>query len=69
MNTQEWSVIVDRERCMGSGLCVLCAPGAFAHDDEAKAVVLDSPTDGIDAVRTAVAACPVEALHLTEQGA
>jgi len=54
---------------MGSGLCVLYAPGAFAHDDEAKAIVLDPPTDDIEAVRTAVAACPVEALHVIEQGA
>jgi len=69
VSAQAWSVTVDRERCMGSGLCVLYAPGTFAHDDEAKAVVLDPPTDDIDAVRTAVAACPVSALHLTEQGA
>jgi ferredoxin len=64
-----WSVTVDRELCMGSGLCLLYAPGTFTHDNEAKAVVLESPTDDIDAVRTAVTACPVAAIHLTEQGA
>jgi ferredoxin len=69
VNLQGWFVTVDRERCMGSGLCLLYAPSTFTHDDEAKAVVLESPTDDIDAVRTAVAACPVAALHLTEQGA
>ena len=53
---------------MGSGVCLLYAPGTFTHDAEAKAVVLDEPTDDIDAVRTAVAGCPMAALHLTEQG-
>ena len=68
MNPQGWSVTIDRERCMGSGVCLLYAPGTFTHDAEAKAVVLDEPADDIDAVRTAVAGCPMAALHLTEQG-
>ncbi len=68
MSPQGWSVTVDRERCMGSGVCLLYAPGTFTHDAEAKAVVLDEPTDDIDAVRTAVEGCPMAALHLTEQG-
>ena len=68
MSPQGWSVTVDRERCMGSGVCLLYAPGTFTHDAEAKAVVLDQPTDDIDAVRTAVSGCPMAALHLTEQG-
>ncbi len=68
MSPPDWSVTVDREQCMGSGLCLLYAPGTFTHDDEAKAVVLESPTDDIEAVLTAVAACPVAALRLTEEG-
>lgn len=60
-------VTVDRELCIGSGNCVVYAPGAFAQDDEAKAYVLDtddSPED-LDAVRTAVEACPTQALRWT----
>ena len=34
-----WSIVVDRECCMGSGVCVMYAPGTFAHDDQAKAIV------------------------------
>jgi ferredoxin len=65
-----WSVTIDRELCMGSGLCIVYAPGTFAHDSEAKAVVIDPSTDDIEAVRTAVEACPTRAVTLTidEQG-
>ncbi len=34
-----WTIVVDRELCMGSGMCIVYAPGTFAHDDETKAVV------------------------------
>ena len=59
-----WTVIVDREVCMGSGMCIVYAPGTFEHDDETKAVMIDPPGDAIDAVRTAVEACPTGALRL-----
>ncbi|MBA4862831.1 ferredoxin [Streptomyces sp. PSKA54] len=59
-----WTVTVDRNRCLGSGICVLYAPDTFTHDDEAKAVVHDHG-DALDAVRTAVEGCPTQALRLT----
>ena len=59
-----WTVLVDRELCMGSGMCIVYAPGTFEHDDETKAVVIDPPGDPIEAVRTAVEACPTGALRL-----
>jgi len=57
-------ISVDRELCMGSGLCIVYAPNTFAHDDEAKAYVVDPHGDPIDALRTAVEACPTGALRL-----
>ncbi len=65
------SVTVDRELCIGSGMCVVYAEHTFVHDDEAKAVVLEGSSDPIDAIRVAVEACPVSALQLVtdEQGA
>jgi ferredoxin len=59
-----WTVSVDRARCLGSGMCVVYAPGTFAHDDEAKAVVQDPTADAFDAVQEAVDACPTGALRL-----
>jgi ferredoxin len=55
---------VDRELCLGSGMCIVYAPNTFAHDAQAKAVVVDPSGDPIEAVRTAVEACPTSALHL-----
>jgi ferredoxin len=64
--TSDWTITVDRERCMGSGMCIVYAPGTFAHDDQAKAIVVDPAGDAIDAIRTAVEACPTSALRLLE---
>ncbi len=62
---KNWTVTVDRELCMGSGMCVVYAPGTFDHDDETKAIVDESSTESLDTVRTAVEACPTTALTLT----
>ena len=63
--------VVDRDRCMGSGLCIVYAPGTFAHDGEAKAIVLDAPTDPESAILTAIEACPMGAISVVpdDQGA
>ena len=37
------SVEVDRDLCMGSGVCIAYAPATFAHDAETKAVVKMAP--------------------------
>jgi ferredoxin len=62
------TVIADREVCIGSGMCVFAAPGAFDQDDEAKVVVRPDPTDDPDSVRAAVESCPTHALTLTDEG-
>jgi len=63
-------IVVDRELCMGSGMCIVYAPGTFAHDDETKAMVVDPAGDPIESIRNAVQACPTSAISLTDdQGA
>jgi ferredoxin len=57
------TVEVDRDRCIGSGVCLTYAPGAFDHDDDAKAVVIDPSADGTAA---ALDACPTAALRWTD---
>ena len=61
------TLVVDRELCMGSGMCIVYAPGTFAHDDETKAVVVDPHGDPIDAVRNAVQACPTSAIRIVDE--
>ena len=62
-----WSVVIDRDLCMGSGLCITYAQGTFEHDDEARAVLRTPTTDSLDEVRSAVEACPTGAIQLITQ--
>jgi ferredoxin len=59
-------VQVDRDVCMGSGMCVVYAGDCFDIDDESKAVFTKRPDASLDAVQTAVEACPTGALKLVE---
>jgi ferredoxin len=49
---------------MGSGMCLIYAPGTFAHDDETKATVVDPLGDSMEQILTALEACPTRALSL-----
>ena len=62
----EWDIIVDRQICMGSGMCYMYASNTFDIDDSAKSVVKKIDGDPIDNIRTAVEACPTGALRLVE---
>lgn len=59
---------VDKDRCMGSGMCALTVPDVFTQDDDGLSEVLPGREDGAgeplvhDAVRT----CPVQAITLEE---
>jgi ferredoxin len=59
-------ISIDRELCLGSGMCIVYAPNTFAHDEEAKAIVIDPEGDPIDAIRTAAGGCPTSAISLGE---
>ncbi len=64
------TIVVDRELCLGTGMCIVYAPATFAHDADTKSVVLEPPGDSIEKIRTAIEACPMAALSLvpTERG-
>jgi ferredoxin len=64
--SSRWTIEVDREVCMGSGMCIMYAPATFAHDEETKAVVIDPHGDPEDRIRIAVEACPTGALRLID---
>lgn len=61
---REAEVAVDRDLCLGAGMCVVYAPRTFTHDAEAKAVVTEPPNDALSEIRNAVDACPMGALSL-----
>lgn len=63
-----WTVAVDRERCMGTGTCLVYAGASLDLDAEGKATVRHPITDDLAAVQSAVEACPTEALSIVSAG-
>ena len=61
-------VQVDRDRCVGSGVCESLAPEVFELDDDGVLQVhREEPgPDDLDAVRDTVQSCPARALALAE---
>jgi ferredoxin len=64
--SDKWTIEVDREVCMGSGLCAVYAPGTFDIDEEARSVVADPNGDDLGQIRVAAQACPTGAIRVTE---
>jgi ferredoxin len=63
-------VIVDQDKCVSSGLCVLAAGAVFDQREEDGIVFLldDSPPAGLhDAVRRAAALCPAQAISVGDK--
>ncbi|MGH8793365.1 MAG: ferredoxin [Stackebrandtia sp.] len=59
---------VDPGRCVGSGMCVLIAPGVFDQDETEGTVTLrhaDPPPQDRDAALDAARLCPVGAITAT----
>jgi ferredoxin len=59
-------IVVDRDRCIGSGNCSFYAPNTFDLDDEMKSVVIDPTGDDAGDVRAAVEGCPVNAISIQD---
>jgi ferredoxin len=60
-------IAVERDRCIGSGMCVLTAPSVFDQDPDDAVVVLrdESPPDtDRPAVQQAVDRCPAAVIRL-----
>ena len=61
-------VNVDRDSCIGCGLCADICPDVFELDDEDIAVVKQDPvpSDLEDDVKDAADQCPVECIEVVE---
>lgn len=65
-------VVVDQDKCVGSGQCVLAAEDVFDQRDEDGVVVLldSAPPAALAAdVRQAAVVCPALAIQLSEDDA
>lgn len=56
--------IVDRDTCIGCGLCPSICSEVFSMDDDGKAVAIDDvvPSEHEDETKDAEASCPVNAI-------
>ncbi|MBM7167355.1 ferredoxin [Streptomyces sp. G44] len=63
-----WHVEVDRSVCIGSGMCVSTAPGAFTLDIARQSRPAEPERDADERVLEAAECCPVEAITLTLAG-
>jgi ferredoxin len=62
-------IVVDTQRCMGSGNCAFHAPGTFDLDEDAgHAVVVDPDGSSEDQVILAAEGCPVGAIAVIRDG-
>ncbi|MFI9385871.1 ferredoxin [Kutzneria sp. NPDC052558] len=62
-------VVIDQDKCVGAGQCVLLAPDVFDQRDEDGIVVLLNefpPAELHDDVRQAARVCPALAIELDE---
>jgi ferredoxin len=57
-----YSIHIDRDVCMGSGVCTVYAPRTFELDDDTKSTVADPAGDPLDQIRVAAAGCPTGAI-------
>ncbi len=57
---------VDKDACIGCGLCTDICPEVFSMDDDGKAVAIDSeiPADAVDSAKEAEGQCPTEAIKV-----
>ncbi|MFC1626793.1 ferredoxin [Patescibacteria group bacterium] len=59
---------IDRDLCIGAATCIAIAPKAWALDDEAKAIILDTVEEDDDqTLLEAAKGCPVAAIFIKDE--
>lgn len=61
-------IVINRDKCMGSGNCLFWAPQAFDLDDEGLSVVLESAQADEGRLFQAREGCPTGAISLWQDG-
>jgi ferredoxin len=62
-------VNIDRDRCIGSGACVIACPEVFGQDGDGLVVLLDEfpPLESQNRVEEASTACPASVIWTTSR--
>jgi len=65
---EKLKITIDRDECIGDGLCVNEAPETFDMDDDSKAILLEASNESRDTIVEAARACPVDAIKVVDAG-
>lgn len=57
---------INKEKCIGCGLCMAICPQVFALGDDGKAMIVEVADDKADCISTAKDGCPVGAISVEE---
>ena len=61
-----YRVLIDKNLCIGSAMCVAIAPGRFVLDERQRSGPVEAEIDPDELVRDAAASCPSEAISLID---
>jgi ferredoxin len=59
-----YRIEIDRDTCMGSGVCSVYAPETFDLDDDTKSIVIDPAGNPLEQIEAAAAGCPTGAIKV-----
>ncbi|MBS3107493.1 ferredoxin [Candidatus Woesearchaeota archaeon] len=57
-----WKITIDKDKCIGCGLCVSVCSDNFAMNEDNKAEVLEAKVEELGCAKDAEENCPVNAI-------
>ena len=65
---KKWTVTIDRDLCIGAASCIAVATKAYALDNEAKAIFLDTVVEESEqSILDSAKACPTAAIIIHDE--
>lgn len=61
-------IVIDADKCMGSGNCSFWAPGVFELNDDGIAIVVDAAAAPEEKILLAAQGCPTQAIAVDKDG-
>ncbi|HLL60954.1 MAG TPA: ferredoxin [Candidatus Nitrosocosmicus sp.] len=68
VTSNNWTVHVDRDMCIGAATCIAVAPKTFVLDSDAKAIILSSiDEEDQETILDAARSCPTAAIIIKNE--